>query len=167
MTSEVIALPRAWAQSLHTVGTHAAARSKEIAMTSIVPSAFLKRVLLADAGVSGAVAVLQLVATRQLAAHTGLPAGLLFGTGLFLCGYVALLITLAKRHSVWSSMVWIVIAGNVAWAVAALAVGATLRLALLGEAFAGAHALAVTTFAYLEYRGLSTSAAGSSSVARA
>ena len=32
-------------------------------MTSIIPSSFLKRVLLADAGVSGAVALLQLAIT--------------------------------------------------------------------------------------------------------
>lgn len=136
-------------------------------MNSIVASPFLKRVLLADAGVSGAVALLQLAATERLAALTGLPAGLLLGTGVFLVGYVALLITLAKSSSVWSSMIWIVIAGNVAWAVAALAVAATLPVGLLGEAFAAVHALAVTLFAYLEYRGLGASEGNRSSVARA
>lgn len=127
-------------------------------MTSITPSSFLKRVLLADAGVSGAVALLQLVATKQLAELTGLPAVLLLGTGLFLVGYVTLLIVLATRSRVWSSMIWLVIAGNLGWAVAALIVGATVPGTLLGEAFAAVHAIAVTTFAYLEYRGLGISA---------
>jgi len=126
-------------------------------MTSIIPSSFLKRVLLADAGVSGAVALLQLAATQQLAALTGLPAGLLVGTGIFLVGYVTLLVVLAKRESVWTSMIWLVIVGNLGWAVAALVVAATVPGALLGEAFAAVHALAVTAFAYLEYRGLGVS----------
>jgi hypothetical protein len=136
-------------------------------MTSIIPSSFLKRVLLADAAVSGSVALLQLAATEPLAALTGLPTGLLLGTGLFLVGYVTLLVVLAKRSRVWSSMIWLVIAGNLAWAVAALAVAATLPAALLGEAFAAVHAIAVSTFAYLEYRGLGGSEANSGSVVRA
>ncbi|HTU64165.1 MAG TPA: hypothetical protein VMF89_37125 [Polyangiales bacterium] len=136
-------------------------------MTSIIPSSFLKRVLLADAGVSGAVALLQLVATKQLAALTGLPVGLLLGTGIFLVGYVTLLIVLAKRSSVWSSMIWLVIVGNLGWAIAALVVAATLPTALLGEAFAAVHAIAVTTFAYLEYRGLGVSGSSAADVARA
>ena len=136
-------------------------------MTSIIPSSFLKRVLLADAVVSGSVALLQLAAGKQLAALTGLPSGLLLGTGLFLVGYVTLLIILAKRASVWSSMIWLVIAGNLAWAVGALAVAAALQVALLGEAFAAVHAIAVATFAYLEYRGLGASEASAGSVARA
>ena len=135
-------------------------------MTSIIPSSFLKRVLLADAGVSGAVALLQLVATEQLALFTGLPAGLLLGTGIFLVGYVTLLVVLAKRSSVWASMIWLVIVGNLGWAVAAVTVGATLPAALLGEAFAAVHAVAVTTFAYLEYRGLGESSSSASTQAR-
>jgi len=136
-------------------------------MTRIIPSSFLKRVLLADAGVSGAVALLQLVATKPLAALTGLPAGLLLGTGVFLVGYVALLVVLAKGSSVWSSLIWLVIVGNLAWAVAALVVAATMPVALLGEAFAAVHAVAVTAFAYLEYRGIGVSGASAGHVARA
>jgi hypothetical protein len=127
-------------------------------MAQITPSLFLKRALLADAVVSGAVAVLQLVAYNQLASLTGLSSALLLGTGTFLVGYVALLIVLALRATVPAAMIWLVIAGNLAWAVAALAVSATLPLATLGHAFAGVHALAVTTFSYLEYRGLGASA---------
>jgi hypothetical protein len=126
-------------------------------MNSIVASPFLKRALLADAGVSGAVALLQLVASKPLADFTGLPAGLLVGTGVFLVGYVSLLIALAVRESVWSSLIWLVIAGNLGWAVAALSIAALQPLAALGTAFVLVHALAVTTFAYLEYRGLSAS----------
>ena len=126
-------------------------------MNSIVPSAFLKRALLADALVSGAVALLQLVAYKPLATYTGISPTLLLGTGVFLVGYVGLLIVLALRDSVWSSLIWLVIAGNLGWAVAALSVAAVQPLAALGSIFAFVHAVAVTTFAYLEYRGLGAS----------
>ena len=136
-------------------------------MTSIISSSFLKRVLLADAAVSGAVALLQLVAAKQLAALTGLPAGLLLGTGVFLVGYVTLLVVLAMRSRVWTGMIWLVIVGNLSWAVAAWVVAATVPSTLLGEAFAALHALAVTAFAYLEYRGLTVGESGSGSAVRA
>jgi hypothetical protein len=123
-------------------------------MNSIAPSRFLKRALLADAAVSGAVAVLQLVAASLLAAETGLPGALLKGTGLFLIAYVALLITLATRQRLWPALIWFVIIGNVGWAIAAIAVTQTLPLSTLGHAFAAVHAVAVTVFAGLEYRGL-------------
>ena len=127
-------------------------------MTHLVqPSSFLKRALVADAAVSGAVALLQLAASAQLSSFTGLPQPLLLGTGTFLVGYVTLLLVLAARQSVWSSLLWLVIAGNLAWAVGALGVSMSSPLSTLGHAFAAVHAVAVTTFAYLEYRGLGLS----------
>lgn len=75
--------------------------------------------------------------------------------------------TVAKSHSVWTSLIWLVIAGNLGWAVAALAVGATLPVAPLGIAFAAVHAITVTTFAYLEYRGISASEPSNQTIARA
>jgi hypothetical protein len=153
MTSEVIALLQGWPQAVFTVGKQAGSH-KGHGMNSIAPSSFLKRVLLADAGVSGSVALLQLVASQPLAALTGLSTGLLLGTGAFLVGYVGLLIALAVRAQVWVGMLWLVIAGNLGWAVAALGVSASLPLSPLGHAFALVHAVAVSVFAYLEYRGL-------------
>ena len=126
-------------------------------MQTIVPNTFLKRVLWADAAVSGAVALLQLAVPALLAAQTGLPNALLVGTGLFLVGYVAWLITLATRARLWTPLLWFVIAGNAGWAVAALVVSLALPLAALGQGFAFVHAAAVSVFAWLEYRGLSDS----------
>jgi hypothetical protein len=167
MTCEVIALLLGWAQSGCTSAGTPSQLREEITMPSIIPSSFLKRVLLADAAVSGSVALLQLAAYKPLAALTGIPADLLLGTGIFLVCYVTLLITLARSTSVWTSMIWLVIAGNLAWAAAALAVAATLSATLVGEAFAAVHAIAVTTFACLEYRGLSASEAKPAGAARA
>jgi hypothetical protein len=103
------------------------------------------------------VALLQLAASSQLASLTGLSAPLLLGTGAFLVGYVTLLLVLGSRESVWAPLLWLVIAGNLAWAVAALGVSMTQPLSPLGHTFAAVHALAVTSFAYLEYKGLSVS----------
>jgi hypothetical protein len=158
MTSEVIAWRRLWPQALCTAGKLAgSANLREDIMNSIVPSTSLKRALLADACVSGAVALLQLVAYKPLASYTGISSVLLLGTGVFLVGYVGLLIVLALRESVWSSLIWLVVAGNLGWAVAALCIAAAQPLTALGAAFALVHAVSVTTFAYLEYRGLGAS----------
>lgn len=158
MTSEVIAWGPGRPQALCTAGKLAApANLREDIMNSIVPSTFLKRALLADACVSGAVALLQLVASKPLATYTGLSSSLLLGTGVFLVAYVSLLIVLALRESVQARLIWLVIAGNLGWAIAALSLAALQPLAALGCAFALVHAVAVTTFAYLEYRGLGAS----------
>ena len=126
-------------------------------MQTIVPNTFLKRALGADAALSGAVALLQLAVPTLLAAQTGLAPALLIGTGVFLVGYVALLIVLATRARLWAPLVWFVVAGNAGWAVAALVVSQEQALSALGQAFAFVHAVAVSVFAWLEYRGLATS----------
>lgn len=126
-------------------------------MTSIAPSLFLKRALIADACVSGACAVLQLIATRLLHEYTGLAVPLLQGTGLFLVGFVGLLVWLATRPALPAALVWLVIIGNLAWAAAAVVVSCSPELRALGSAFAWVQALAVALFAGLEYAGLARS----------
>jgi hypothetical protein len=125
-------------------------------MSILTSNTWLKRVLVADAVVSGAVAVLQLTATRSLAELTGLTASLLLGTGVFLVGYVALLFAMASRPRLPVGLVWFVILGNVGWAAGALLVAAS-GLTSLGVAFALLHAVAVLAFAGLELQGLRTS----------
>jgi hypothetical protein len=126
-------------------------------MTTIEPSSFLKRALFADAGVSGAVALLQLTATSMLHDYTSLSFALLQGTGVFLIAYVALLCVLATRPQLSAAWVWIVIAGNVGWALGALALCGSAALPTLGVVFALIHAAAVSAFAGLEYIGLARS----------
>ena len=126
-------------------------------MTSIAPSLFLKRALIADACVSGGCAVLQLSAAPLLHEYTGLTVPLLHGTGVFLVGFVGLLVWLATRPALQSALVWLVILGNLAWAAAAVVLSCSPELRALGSAFALIQALAVTLFAGLEYAGLSRS----------
>lgn len=139
-------------------------------MQTIQPNGFLRGVLLADAVVSGAVALLQLALTGLLVELFYLPSSLLMGTGAFLMAYVVLLIVLARSVRVWPALIWIVVVGNVAWALGCvgLMVGAKLNPSPLGVAFLAVQAVAVLLFAGLEYKGLGESAGGvRAAVARA
>ena len=80
----------------------------------------LKAALLADAVVSGAVAVQQLALTAPLAELTQLPAPLLSGTGLFMVGYTALLLALWRAPRVLPWLIKFIVAGNIGWALACL-----------------------------------------------
>ena len=129
-------------------------------MTNIHPSTWLKNALLADAAVSGATALLQTLATAGLVSLLGLPAGLLLETGLFMIGYCALLIWLARRARL--SVIWIelIVTGNVLWAVGCTIVllqAKTLATTPLGQAFVIVQAIAVLAFAALEWAGLKRS----------
>jgi hypothetical protein len=87
----------------------------------IHPSLFLRRALLADAIFSGVSAVLLTLGASALASLLDLPETLLRETGLFLVAYAALVGWLGTRPSIPRPLVWIVIAGNAAWALASIA----------------------------------------------
>jgi len=128
-------------------------------MHTIHPSRFLKIALFADAVVSGAVALLQLLAGKLLAGLLALPAVLLLESGVFLIVYVALLLAMATRPRLWSWLVWAVIGGNVAWAVGCLGLLKVLPAfgggpaSSLGVAFLLVQAFTVLAFALLQWRG--------------
>jgi hypothetical protein len=130
-------------------------------MRTIVPSRLLKVALCADAAASGPIALLQLAAAPQLAELTGLPHALLVETGAFLVAYTVVLVVLALAPSVARALVLLIVAGNVAWGVAgvALLAGGTLAPSALGVAFVGLHVASVLAFAALEWAGLRRSAA--------
>jgi hypothetical protein len=136
-------------------------------LQTIQPSSFLRGALLADAVVSGAVALLQLALTGMLVGLLHLPASLLTGTGAFLVAYVVLLLVLARSARVWPLLIWIVVLGNLAWAVGCVALmfGANPSPSGLGMAFLGVQAITVLIFAGLEFKGLGESAGGTSAVA--
>lgn len=123
---------------------------------SVVPTLFLRRVVWADAIVSGAVGLVMAAAAAPLQALTGLPAGLLAAAGLALLPYAAYLVWLATRPRVPAAAVWVPIALNLVWAVdcVALMSGLGPRPAELGLVFLGVQALTVGVFAELEFTGL-------------
>jgi hypothetical protein len=68
--------------------------------------------------------------------------------------YVALLIVLASSKSVLKAMVWLVVVGNVAWAIACLALAALPGPSGLGLAYLIAQAVFVLVIARIEWVGL-------------
>ena len=128
-------------------------------MRTVSPSPLLKTALVADAAVSGAVAVLQLAAAEWLGNLSGLPRALLVETGIFLVAYAILLAALARSARLPSVSIGIIVLGNIAWAVAcvALLAAGTFPLSGLGVAFVIVQIAAVLAFAALEYAGLGRS----------
>jgi len=125
----------------------------------IQSSLFLRRALLADAIFSGVSAVLLALGAGALASLLNLPEGLLRETGLFLVVYAASVGWLGTRPSIPKPVVWIVIAGNAAWALASIALlfSGWVTPNLLGEAAVAMQAIAVGVFAELQYVGLGRS----------
>jgi hypothetical protein len=122
----------------------------------INPSLLLRRALLADAIFSGVSAVLLTLGASALASLLNLPEALLRETGLFLVAYAALVGWLGTRQAILRPLVWIVIAGNAAWALMSIALLFSGWVApnLLGEAAVAMQAIAVGVFAELQYLGL-------------
>jgi hypothetical protein len=122
----------------------------------INPSVFLRRAILADAIVSGAMALLLTFGAGALAPWLNLPEALLRETGLFLIAYAALVGWLGTRASMPKTLVVIVIAGNAAWTIASITLlfSGAVTPNLLGEAFVAIQAIAVGVFAELQYIGL-------------
>jgi hypothetical protein len=122
----------------------------------IHPSQFLRRALLADAIFSGIAAALLTLDAGALAPLLDLPDALLRETGLFLIAYTALVGWLSTRQTMPKVLVAIVIAGNIAWTVASIALlfSGAVTPNLLGEIFVVAQAIATGVFAELQYIGL-------------
>ena len=122
----------------------------------IQPSMFLRRALLADAVVTGAVALLQTFGAGLLTPLLNLPQSLVLETGLFLIAYTALVGWLGTRQSMPKALVQIVIAGNAAWALGSIALmfSGAVTPNLLGYLFIALHAISTGVFAELQYIGL-------------
>lgn len=125
-------------------------------MSHLPVTSFLRNVLLADAVVSGAVAVLMLAGGRPLQDLLQLPAWLLVGPGAVLMAYALFVGWLSRRSSVPRAIVWTLIVINVGWAFdcALIAFASWLQPSAWGQAFLGVHIVAVLVFARLQYAGL-------------
>ena len=122
----------------------------------IIPSAFLRRALLADAIFSGVAAVMFTFGAANFAALFNLPEALLRETGLFLVVYAGFVGWLATRQSMPTLLPIIVIAGNAAWTLASIALLFSNLVApnLLGEIAVAAQAIVVGTLGELQFIGL-------------
>ncbi|VVE52785.1 hypothetical protein PIN31009_04768 [Pandoraea iniqua] len=119
-------------------------------------SLFLARALLADALVSGAVGLLQVLAAAPLAALLDLPADGLRVTGLVLLVYGAALVWLVRRTTLPAGAAWTVIAINAIWALdcAILLASDWIAPNALGAAFIAVQIVTVLVFAELTFIGL-------------
>lgn len=119
-------------------------------------STFLRRVLALDSASCASIGLLLCLAAAPLSRLFGLGEALLFGAGLLLLPLAAFIAWLASRPAPPSPLVWLVIAGNLAWSVESLLLISTeaARITALGTAFVAAQALAVLAITALEYAGL-------------
>ena len=127
---------------------------------SVTITPFLRQVLRADALVSGAAGVLMALGAPYLAPFLDLPSGLLFGAGVALFPFVALLLIVAARTETSRLMLVDIIGINALWVIASFGVllsGAVAPNAL-GYAFVVAQALAVAFLAELQLVGMRRSA---------
>ena len=113
---------------------------------------FLKQVLTVDSAVSLAGGALHVAASSGLQGLTGIASGLYLATGLFLLLFGVLV---GLRHPP-SALVWILISGNVGWALAcvALVVQPPGSYTALGLGYLVFNALWVVLMASLEFAGL-------------
>ncbi|MGN6285289.1 MAG: hypothetical protein ACTHM2_09085 [Afipia sp.] len=122
----------------------------------IHPSLFLRRALLADAVVSGAMALLLTFGAGVLTALLNMPEALLRETGLFLIAYAAFVGFLGSRAAMPKVLVLLVIVGNTLWTLASIALlmSGAVSPNLLGVAFVVMQAIVVGMFAELQFIGL-------------
>ena len=117
---------------------------------------FLRAVVWFDASTGVLLGALHLLLTAPLAEWLGLPAGLLQVTGVMLLGYAALAIAIARSEPMPRGWLWVLIGGNLAWALASLVllVGSTLTPTLLGQAYLLMHVVSVALLAELQWWGV-------------
>ncbi|VVE49684.1 hypothetical protein PMO31116_04573 [Pandoraea morbifera] len=119
-------------------------------------TSMLARVMLADALISAAVGLLQVLAAAPLAALLDLPAVGLRVTGLVLLAYGAALVWLVRRTAIPAAAAWAAIAVNAIWALECIVLLWSGWIAPngLGVAFIGVHIATVLVFAELTFIGL-------------
>ena len=119
-------------------------------------SSYLKRVLTIDALMTGATALLLVLAAGVLARLLGVPEPLLRYAGIALVPFVVFVAIIARRPSVSRATVLTIIGLNVAWVAASvwLLLGGRIQPNAFGYAFIIVQAVAVALFAEIQYVGL-------------
>ena len=100
--------------------------------------------------------LLQVVFTDSMVALFSLPRTLIAYSGEFLLAYGVLVAWLSTRMPLPRPLVWLLIAGNLAWAAACMVLffGGGVRLSALGMTYVAVQALTVVVLAELPYFGL-------------
>ena len=142
--------------------TITATTGDELATTSR-PNATAARWLRIDALLSGASGFLLAVLTPLLDDLLGAPAALLVALGLFLVGYAAVLVLVARRGGAPRRAVAAVVAGNAIWVVASVVVALAdlLTLTAAGTVLVLFQAGAVAVVAERQLRSIGTASSSS------
>jgi hypothetical protein len=129
---------------------------KEAGMSAHRSSSFVRRVLVADAIISGVTGIIMMAGSTMLESLLGVPATLLRYAGASLLPFAAAVAWLARRESLPNSAVWTVIAVNALWAIDSIVLLFTGWIAptMLGYAFIVFQAIVVAGLAELQYVGL-------------
>jgi hypothetical protein len=122
-------------------------------------SSFVRKVLIADAAISGATGLLMFVGSGFLEALLGVPAMLLRYAGFSLLPFALVVTWVASREQLPRGAVWAVIAANALWAIDSIVLLFTGWVAptMLGYAFIVFQAVVVAAFAELQYVALQRS----------
>lgn len=120
---------------------------------------FLQRILLADGVVSGAAGLVMILGGAWLSPILNLPGQLLLIAGFILLPWMAALIALARAETPSRAAVRAVIAINLAWVAASVAVLFVTAPSVFGYAFVIAQAVVVGVFAELQIIALKRAAA--------
>jgi hypothetical protein len=125
-------------------------------MSRIEPNTFLRYALLADAVASGATGLLLIAGAGLLEGLLNIPLALSREAGLVLIPYVAFVAFVGTRETIARGAVWAIIAANVLWAAASVALLLSGWIApnLLGMAFIALQAAVVAVFGELQFIGL-------------
>ena len=118
--------------------------------------AFLRALVWFDASTGLLLGALHLLLTASLAEWLGLPSGLLVVSGVLLLGYAALATRIARAQTMPRGSLWVLIVGNLGWALARLALllGNAVAPTCLGQAYLVVHVVSVALFAVLQWMGV-------------
>jgi hypothetical protein len=124
-------------------------------------SRFLRRVMWADAVISGATGVFLWAGAEAVARWLGVPAVLLRYSGFSLLPFAALVAYAATRPVIPRAAVWAIIVLNALWAIDSIVLLFTgwVTPTGLGYAFIAGQAVIVAAFAEFQYIGLRRSVA--------
>jgi hypothetical protein len=130
--------------------------TQETTMNPSKTSTFLRRVIMADAALTGTTAILLVAAATPLDGLLGLPAALLRGAGLSLIPFTAFLVYLLRKPTLPREAGWFVIACNALWAIDSVVLLLTgwVDPTLVGRVFVVFQALVVAVIAEAQYVGL-------------
>ncbi|KAA0909902.1 hypothetical protein FLO80_19320 [Aquicoccus porphyridii] len=132
-------------------------------MTEYPHQRTLKTILVLDAATCTGMGLLLILASGLVARITQIPAPLLFWAGLLLLPVAGFMVLTARDPHASAWAVLVIVAGNLLWVLASLALPMIGVIApnALGWAFILAQAIAVTLFAWLEWSARHTGVAAS------